>query len=608
MDDGLAGREDHPDQPQARHVSLPLPWGRPTASGRLRGVLQKGETMIAKPKPLRAAVYIRMSDRSQDASPEQQQTEAVKLAGREGCEIVRWYDKDLAISGDATERRKDFQRMIADAERGAFDVIICWDQDRFGRFDSIEAGRWIFPLRQAGVRLLTVGQGWIDWTSFAGRLIYSVQQEGKNQYLVDLSRNVCRGRLAAMRAGRVPPPATYGYDRLFLDQAGNVVKRVPYGERFTKPKGWTAKLVPAEDGTAEIVRSLFRAVADEDSGIRTVIADLTARGVPGPKQRDGWCWSGVEYILRNPTYAGTRAQGRHANGKYHRIGDDAEVVKGNGRREFTHRDTPLFVKHDAHPALIDRDTFERVQRRLDERRLHKEKPRDNGYLLRGVLFCGHCGGKLYGSPGGKRTADGGYTLRYYVCERGATQGKAACQKYAIRQDHLEKYILGLVAEVVMNPEATGQVIEAVRRQAGMRGRQEGQLDPADLTAKIRALDAKIAKGAENALLADAGSVPELTRVLDGWRRERARLQESLDAAARGNVKDIDALADRAVAELTRLRRHLETGEPAKVRQVVRAMIERVTLWWEPKPSGKRYRLSRGIVAFRECREMSGAAH
>jgi hypothetical protein len=45
-------------------------------------------------------------------------------------------------------------------------------------------------------------QGKIDWTDFAGRLLYVVQQEAKHAYLWDLSRNVTRGVLAATKNGR----------------------------------------------------------------------------------------------------------------------------------------------------------------------------------------------------------------------------------------------------------------------------------------------------------------------------------------------------------------------------------------------------------------------
>ena len=80
--------------------------------------------------------------------------------------------------------------------------MLCWDQDRFGRFDPIEGGHWILPFRDAGVRLETIAQGKIDWNDFAGRLIYLVQQEGKHAYLRDLSRNVTCGFLNAAKNGR----------------------------------------------------------------------------------------------------------------------------------------------------------------------------------------------------------------------------------------------------------------------------------------------------------------------------------------------------------------------------------------------------------------------
>lgn len=86
--------------------------------------------------------------------------------------------------------------MIKDAEDKAdFAAILCWDQDRFGRFDSIEAGRWIHPLRCAGVWLVTVAQGVIDWNDFTSRMMYAIQQEGKYQYLIDLSLK-CAARQA----------------------------------------------------------------------------------------------------------------------------------------------------------------------------------------------------------------------------------------------------------------------------------------------------------------------------------------------------------------------------------------------------------------------------
>ena len=143
-----------------------------------------------------AVSYLRMSSDRQETSIDEQRVEVVKYAKLHGYQITREYI-DEGISGDATEKRKAFQRMIADAEKKTFKAVLCWDMDRFGRFDSIEAGRWIHPLRQAGVKLDTVAQGSVDWSDFASRMIYGIQQEGKHAFLRDLSRNTLRGKLAS---------------------------------------------------------------------------------------------------------------------------------------------------------------------------------------------------------------------------------------------------------------------------------------------------------------------------------------------------------------------------------------------------------------------------
>ncbi len=117
---------------------------------------------------INAVAYVRMSSDKQEASPKQQREEITKLAKRESYRILRWYT-DEAVSGDATEKRIQFQQMIKDAKAGEFGAVLAWDQDRFGRFDSIEAGHWIYPLRKAGVCLVTVAQGRIDWSDFTSR-------------------------------------------------------------------------------------------------------------------------------------------------------------------------------------------------------------------------------------------------------------------------------------------------------------------------------------------------------------------------------------------------------------------------------------------------------
>ena len=155
-----------------------------------------------------AVAYYRMSTDRQDTSIASQRNEVEQYAAKHGYTIVREY-KDEGISGDATDKRRGFLRMIADAnDRGDFEAILCWDQDRFGRFHSLEAGYWIHPLMKAGIHLATIAQGRIAWDEFTGRLMFAIQQEGKNQFLSTwLATSLVGFEIACCKAsGRVRCP------------------------------------------------------------------------------------------------------------------------------------------------------------------------------------------------------------------------------------------------------------------------------------------------------------------------------------------------------------------------------------------------------------------
>lgn len=278
-----------------------------------------------------AVGYIRMITDKQEDSPEQQRAEILKLAAREGFRIVRWYE-DHAISGAKTKKRTQFRKMIRDAEDlGDFQAILCWDQDRFGRFDSIEAGEWISLLRRAGVQLVTVSQGRINWDDFAGRMIYQITHEGKHHYLVDLSRNALRGMIRFAKNGNLlGMPTPYGYDRAYFNADGKEVYRVRRGERFRKPRNWTATLVPSADKRElKTCRWLFKTFAETDRSARSLAVELNKRGVPSPSGGE-WDYTHIKNILRHPGYTACLTYGRRRQGLYHHVGSDGELVSALG--------------------------------------------------------------------------------------------------------------------------------------------------------------------------------------------------------------------------------------------------------------------------------------
>ncbi len=523
-----------------------------------------------------AVGYIRMSTDKQEESPEQQRAEVIKLADKHGFHIIRWYQDD-AISGAKTRQRKQFLQVISDAtDRADFDAILCWDQDRFGRFDSLEAGEWISPLRRAGVELICVVQGRINWEDFAGRMIYQITQEGKHRYLVDLSRNALRGMIHYAKNGNVlGMPTPYGYDRIYYDEAGKEMCRIERGERFRKPRTWTAKLVPEKTrGEVKTVRWMFRAFASEDRSARSLAVELNKRKVPSPSGGE-WDFSHIKNILRHPVYIGTLAYGRRTAGLYHGVGADGELVESRETRGNVDGFAPIMVPNN-HEPLIDENTFATVQAKL-KARSKVSGGRFRKYLLSGVLRCGHCGSIMVGGSQGK----GRY--QYYKCKRSRVSG--TCNNYSIRTGIIEATLIEHFRDVWLSPKGQRALRKAITKVAKENTGDRPSL-LAELQQRLASLDAQIAKGKQNLLLVDAEDMPDLKRILAGWKDDRSVIEKQLaDQQQPASEPDVDA--DALIEELNHLEEHQTSNESLLARSAFRRIFKSVTLFWNH--SGRRYR-------------------
>ena len=113
--------------------------------------------------PQRAAVYARVSTLDQD--PENQLAELrryVEARGWIGVEFV-----DRGVSG-TRDRRPALDRLIRDAKRRRFDVLVCWRLDRLGR-SLRHLVTLLDELQALGVGFVSLGEG-IDLSTPAGKL------------------------------------------------------------------------------------------------------------------------------------------------------------------------------------------------------------------------------------------------------------------------------------------------------------------------------------------------------------------------------------------------------------------------------------------------------
>lgn len=298
---------------------------------------------------LRVVCYYRMSSDEQAESIDQQKRECRAYAQRMGWVIVAEYEDAGKSGSKEIHKRVAFHRLIADSAKGEWTAVLCWDSSRFGRLDLQESAAYKLALRSNGVHLQCVREGRIDWNTSMGRLQDALLSEANHDYSVKLGGNSVRGRMDAIRQGYWPHGALlYGYQRQYWYDGKPVGSVSSRGERPTRARGWRLKLVtcPAE---ADAVRWLYEQFDNRDVSFRQMAFEMSQRGFPLPKWgRGSWNIGVVKDILTHPAYAGDTPLG---------------YSRRTGSQRAFNRCERSIVK-DTHPALVDRDTWNRVQEKL----------------------------------------------------------------------------------------------------------------------------------------------------------------------------------------------------------------------------------------------------
>ncbi len=150
----------------------------------------------------RAALYMRVS--TVDQHPETQLHELRRFASQRGFEIVEEYT-DLGISGTKA-RRPALDRLLKDANRHRFDVVLVWSCDRLAR-STKHFLQVLDELNDLGIQFLSQREA-IDTDGPLGRaivVIVSAVAELERSLIVERVRaGMRRAKLDGRRIGRTP--------------------------------------------------------------------------------------------------------------------------------------------------------------------------------------------------------------------------------------------------------------------------------------------------------------------------------------------------------------------------------------------------------------------
>lgn len=284
----------------------------------------------------------------------------------------------------------------------------------------------------------------------------------------------------------------------------------------TPPLGYCVKdgVLTVYEPEASIVRRIFSEYA---SGLtyREIIAGLNRDGIT-TKKGNSFGANSLHDLLKNEKYIGVIVYGKAPR-------------RADGTRN-SHGMVPEDVIRieDAVPAIIDKDTWEKVQRKMsNNKRANSGRPaKVRSYPLKGKVFCGECGAAMVGTTSK-------YKYHYYACT--SKQRLKNCELMPIQMDELEKSVANAVRQVLGDPRNIERLIRVLRRESEcIQDYTKDKLD--GLSSRLSDIDRQLDQ-AMTAVLNGLCS-QTLTARIHALENERSRidldiqqLQRSIDATA-----------------------------------------------------------------------------
>jgi DNA invertase Pin-like site-specific DNA recombinase len=455
--------------------------------------------MATDSKPLRCAIYTRKSTEhglEQEFNSLDAQRDAceayIKSQASQGWRALPQHYDDPAYSGGNLDRPA-LQKLLGDIEAGRIDVVVVYKIDRLTR-SLADFAKLVEAFDAKSISFVAVTQQFNTTTSM-GRLTLNVLLSFA-QFERELSSERVRDKIAASR-------------------------RKGKWTGGTAPLGYDAsdKKLVINKAEAETVRIIFRRYLELQS-FSKVVADLDQRGIVTKRRKTKvakyqggipFSYGPLAYFLKNRVYLGEV----HHGGKW---------FKGE------------------HEAIIDRATFDRVQKLLATKSNGRKKKRsESGALLLGKLYDDR--GNLM-SP--SFSSNNGVRYRFYVSSALLRGRKAAAGSVgSVAVAEIESAVLAALKTHRHdgNPEGACAAIETLERVVVARDRlliTTAGTAGGGSTTEIRVAWAIKAKDAATAV--EGNGVSEGTRN-DALIQSIARAHAWMHCLREGTYETIEQLAE-----------------------------------------------------------------
>ena len=451
---------------------------------------------------MKVASYCRVStDRDDQANSFESQQRYFKeyIDRQPDWELYQVY-ADEGITGTSTKKRAAFNRMIADAHMGKFQLILTKEVSRFSRniLDTISYTR---ELKALGVGVVFMNDG-INSLEPDAELRLSIMGSMAQEESRKTSSRVKWGQTRRMEQGVVFGRSLLGYD-------------VKDGKMTINRSG------------AEIIRQIFYKYGVEKKGTSVIARELREAGYKTLSGNAKWSNTYIVKVLKNEKYVGDLVQKKTITPDYL-----------SHTKKYNHGEEEMVVIRNHHEPIISRELWDIVQSELKKRDRKGDYGggHSNRYVFSGKIKCGECGASFVSR---KKNRKDGTSYRRWGCFTATTEGnrhediqgnEVGCDIGKMLRDELAMDILKQsLASLQMDVDGIIQNVTDIAMEA-IRAEEGQETDrPETLEYQIEQLTEKKADVLD-AFFSRQITKDEMKLVNERYDRELDALRARLDAA------------------------------------------------------------------------------
>ena len=308
---------------------------------------------------LKIVAYCRVSTEKEQQldSLDNQKEFFQEFARQNDYELVNIY-ADEGITGRQTRKRDEFNRMMRDARKGMFEMLVVKDVTRFAR-NTVDLLTSVRELKAMNIEVQFISNSYkaLGNSEFILTVYGAIAQEES----AGLSKKVKFGKNITAKKGRVPN-LVFGYNKL---------EKEKYNLEINKEE-------------AEIVREMFDMYVNKRYGVTKIARILNERGIRTKRDQSYFCSTAVSRTLKHKIYIGQV------------VNKQSEVVDFlTGQRRDIPEEEQIMVRNE-NLRIIPDDLYYKAQQIMAENTDKYLEPmlkagNSSKYLYSTLIKCEHCG-------------------------------------------------------------------------------------------------------------------------------------------------------------------------------------------------------------------------